>query len=188
LSDADLQRIDLKDNVIGPIQEAYADGVDTLYVEKLNALIRSEPATGPGSAVGSSPGALYSGSPTMLGSDPVAALRKALAEGHLRDEGPAEVDGRAVRLLVDEQGLFEYAVDAETFEPVRARMLGRWGEANSPHPLETMANDVHFKTFEVMPLDEETDDLLEIDTAPSPTVVETESPPANAPTASSQGD
>ena len=178
ISDEDLQGIGLTDELVGPTQEAYADGVDSLYVEELDALIRTEIGKGFGSEdEGLVPGGIYSGAPTLLGGDPVEALRATLNSGNVRDEGTATVNGREVRRLVTHDGFFEYDVDAETFEPVRVRMFGRWqGEVDSPHPLERMVEDVTFEVFEAMPLNEETDDLLEIETPPGTTILEAVGP------------
>ena len=176
ISGADLREIGLTDEMIGPTQEAYADGTDSLFVEELGVLIRSDvvgdsPIGGPGDQLGSFPGGLYTGSPTGLGSDPVAGIRQSLDSGSVRDAGTTEVDGRPVRRLVSTKGSpFEYDVDAETFEPVRIREFSTWlGVPKSQKPPK-LAQDVTFEVFETLPLNSDTEQLLEID-APSGTAV-----------------
>ena len=178
IPDEELERIGLAEEVVGPTQEAFADGIDSLYVEKAGVLIESNlQQAGWETDVGSFPGGIYTGAPTLLGGDPVSALRDQLDRGNLEDAGTAEVNGRSVRLLVSKDGVFEYAVDAETFEPVRARMLGGWrGEVDSPHPVERMANDTNFEVYEVLTLDAETEPLLEIDVPEGTPVIETIGP------------
>jgi hypothetical protein len=169
----DLDRIGLIDRVTGPMQEAFDGKTITLYIQQLDAaLVFRAPDVSTRSGV-TFPGGFFLGSPTLLGSDPVTYLRDALDRGNLSDAGPGEVDGREVRRLVDDSGIIEYDVDAETFAPVRVRMFGRWaGEADSDQPLEKMAEDVSFEVYETMPVDEETAKLLEIEPDSPPTVVE----------------
>jgi hypothetical protein len=184
ISDEELQRIGLTDELIGPTQEAYADGIDSLYVESLGVIIRSDlKQAGWQTGIGSLPGGIYTGSPTLLGPDPVAAIRKQLDRGDLRDAGTADVDGRSVRRLVSKEGApFEYDVDAETFEPVRVRMFGHWvGEPDSPYPPEEMVEDVDFQVFETLPLNSETEQLLTIDAPPATTVIDAQGPDEQPP-------
>ena len=177
ISDQELERIGLAEEVVGPTQEAFAEGIDSFYVQEAGVLIRSDLGDQGWAEIGSFPGGIYSGAPTLLGGDPVAALREALDRGDLRDEGTTEIDGRSVRRLVSEDGSFEYDVDAETFEPVRVRMFGHWvGEVDSPHPRERMVEDATFTEFEVLPLDSSTEALLEIDPPPGTTVIEAQGP------------
>jgi hypothetical protein len=179
ISDQELRRIGLAEEVVGPTQEAYADGIDSLYVENPGVLIHSDLGDGAGVGdLGSFPGGIYSGAPTLLGSDPIDALREALNRGNLRDEGTGEVNGQTVRRLVSEEGVnFEYDVDAETFEPVRVRSFGHWvGEVDSPYPPERMVEDVNFEEFEALPLDSNTEGLLEINPPAGTTVVEARGP------------
>jgi hypothetical protein len=183
ISDQELQQVRLTDEVIGPTQEAFEDGIDTLYVESLGVIIRSNlRAAGWDTDVGSFPGGIYTGSPTLLGSDPVAAIRKQLDRGNLHDAGAAEVDGRSVRRLVSQDGNFEYDVDAKSFEPVRVRMFSHWvGPLDSPYPPEKMAEDVNFETFETLPLNSETERLLTIDAPPGTTVIDAQGPDEQPP-------
>ena len=175
ISDSELQRIGLAKDVTGPTQESYADGVDSLYVEDAGVVIRSHLADD--SPTASLPGGIYTGSPTLLGGDPVDALRKALDSGNLRDAGMAEVDGRSVRRLMDNNGTFEYDVDAETFVPVRVRMFGHWaGAVDSPYPVQRMAEDVTFVTYETLPLEASTEHLVELNPPAGTTVVDAQGP------------
>lgn len=181
LSDQELQGIGLTHEVIGPTQEAYADGVDSLYVEKLGVIIRArfqEAGSAEADKLGSTPGMIYTGAP-FIGGDPVANIRERLDRGLLRDAGSAEVDGRSVRRLVTtsgEPGLVpvEYDVDAQTFEPVRFRTFGHW--ADSPYPPERMAEDVDFKVFDSMPLNSDTEQQLKIQAPPGTTVIDAHGP------------
>jgi len=183
ISDERLAEIGLTDELIGPTQEAYADGVDTLYIEGLGVIIRSNLKEAGWDDVGTFPGGIYSGSPTGFGTDPVAGIRDALDQGHLRDAGTAELDGRLVRRLVSTKGSpFEYDVDAETFEPVRVRMFSHWvGEADSPHPPEKMVEDVDFEIFEILPLNSETEQLLKIEPPQGTTVIDALGPDEQPP-------
>ena len=122
--------------------------------------------------------AIFLGSPTLLGGNPIESIREQLDRGLVDDAGSTEIEGRPVRKLVEESGIFEYYVDAETFEPVRVRMLMGWRDPEADSPSERLAYDVDFEEFETMPLDDQTDDLLEVQTQPDPTVVETD-PPTN---------
>jgi hypothetical protein len=177
ISDQELRRIGLGEEIVGPTQEAYADGIDSLYVEKAGVLIHSDLKGAGFNQIGSYPGAIYSGMPTLLGGAPVDALRKALDRGDLLDEGTAEVNGRSVRRLVSGNGSVEVDVDAETFVPVRVREFSHWvGEADSPYPRERMVEDVNFKEFETLPLDSNTERLLEINPPAGTTVVEAQGP------------
>jgi len=186
ISDEMLRQIGLIDDVIGPIQEAYAEGVDTLYVAKLGLIIRSDLEQAGWEHLPPFPGGIYTGSPTGLGSDPVAQIRRWLDHGSLRDAGMGEVDGRRVYRLVPNDGSFdiEFDLDAQTYEPVRVRELSRWvGGPNSPHPPETMVTDVDFRAFETLPLNPETAQLLEIDAPPATPVIDAlgpdDQPPRN---------
>jgi hypothetical protein len=177
ISDRELQRIGLTDEVIGPTQDAYANGIDSLYVERLGVIIRADlgEAGWDGDLIGSFPGGVYTGAPTgFVGSDPVTMLRKRLESGNLRDAGTAEVDGRTVRRLVG-QG-FEYDVDAETFEPVRMRQFTNWVGGGPQYPSEKMADDLNFEDFETLPLNSETEGLLKIDAPPTTTVIDAQVP------------
>lgn len=175
VSDGELQRIGLTDEVVGPTQEAYGNGIDSLYIQRRDVIIRANlgEAGWDEEQVGSFPGGIYTGAAMgFLGSDPVTMLRKRLDSGDLRDAGTAEVDGRSVRRLV--HGSFEYDVDAETFEPVRVRELSNWGPDNHP---ATLATDADFEVFETLPLDSETEGLLKIDAPPTTTVIDAQPPP-----------
>jgi hypothetical protein len=183
VSDRKLQRIGLTHPINGPTQEAYDNGTDSLYVESLGVIIRSnlEKAGWNDNEIGSFPGGIYTGSPTgPIGSDPVAMVRKRLKRGDLRDAGTAEVDGRSVRRLV--HGGFEYDVDAKTFEPVRVRQFSNWvGHRNSQKPPERMAEDANFEVFETLPLNSETEDLLKIDAPPTTKVIDAQGPDEQRP-------
>jgi hypothetical protein len=179
VSDPELQRIGLTDEVVGPTQEAYGNGVDSLYIERLGVIIRANlgEAGWDDKQVGSFPGGIYTGaSMGFLGSDPVTMLRKRLESGDLRDAGTAEVDGRSVRRLV--HGSFEYDVDAETFEPVRVRELSNWGPDNH---LAKLATDADFQVFETLPLNSETEGLLSIDAPSNTMVIHAQAPDEQAP-------
>lgn len=174
ISNAELQRIGLANDVTGPTQESYANGIDSLYVRDAGVVVRAQ--LGGDSRIASFPGGIFTGSPSLLGGDPVDAAREALASGDLRDAGPGEVDGRSVRRLLSGNTL-EYDVDAETFAPVRVRMFGHWaGEVDSPYPLERMAEDVTFETYETLPVDADTERLLELDPPAGTTVVDAQGP------------
>jgi hypothetical protein len=175
VSDRELQRIGLTDEISGPIQEAYDDGIDSLYIESLGVIVRSnlEEAGWKDEEVGSSPGGIYTSAlPGPLGSDPVAVIRSRLESGNLRDAGTAEIDGRTVRRLVS--GGFEYDVDAETFEPVRVRESTNWVGADAQNPSE-IATDTDFEVYETLPLNSETESLLKIDAPPTTTVINAQS-------------
>ena len=184
LSDQELQGIGLTHEVTGPTQEAYADRVDSLYVEKLGVIIRArfqEAGSAGADKMGSAPGAIYTGAP-FIGRDPVATIRGQLDHGLLRDAGSAEVDGLSVRRLVTKSGEpdvvpVEYDVDAQTFEPVRFRTFGHWvGPPNSAYPPERMAEDVDFKVFDSGPLNSDTEQQLKIQAPPGTTVVDAHGP------------
>jgi hypothetical protein len=162
IPDEELERVGLDQEIIGPTQEAYANGVDSFYVDGADVVVRVDV---PDSATltPSSPGGMFSGAPTILGADPVTAIREQLDSGQLRDAGTAEFDGRTVRRLVGIDGVMEYHVDAETFEPVRVRMFMGWSEPDSQDPAERLVNDTVFEEYETLPLDESTESLLEID-------------------------
>jgi hypothetical protein len=79
ISDADLREIGLTDELIGPTQEAFADGTDSLYVDKLGVVVRSDVGDGAaGDQLSMFPCGLYAGSPTGLGSDPATEIRQSL--------------------------------------------------------------------------------------------------------------
>jgi hypothetical protein len=181
LSDQELQGIGLTHEVTGPTQEAYADGVDSLYVEKLGVIVRArfqEAGSKGADSLGSAPGMIYTGAP-FVGRDPVATIRAQLDRGLLRDAGSGEVDGRSVRRLVTKSGEpgvvpVEYDVDAQTFEPVRFRTFGHWPD--SPYPPERMAEGVDFKAFESLPLNSDTEQQLKIQAPPGTTVIDAHGP------------
>jgi hypothetical protein len=182
ISDQELQRIGLTHGVNGPTQEAYDNGIDSLYIESLGVIVRSnlEEAGWKDEEVGSFPGGIYTSAlPGFLGSDPVAVLRSRLDSGNLRDAGTAEVDGRSVRRLV--QGGFEYDVDAETFEPVRVRQFSNWVGADPQSPPERMATDTDFEVFETLPLNSETEGLLKVDAPPTTMVIDAQGPDEQPP-------
>ena len=177
---AELARIGFVSDYTGPVQQSYADHTMMLYLQELDAsLVFARPdlgieIRGPAGAA-PIPGGEFVGAPTLLGSDPISYLRYALGHGYLHDAGAAEVDGHDVRRLVDDRGIIEYDVDAETFAPVRVRMFGGWtDDPDSPEADEKMAEDVTFEVFETMPLNDETEKLLEIDPVSPPTVIEGE--------------
>jgi hypothetical protein len=182
ISDQELQRIGLTHELDGPTQEAYDNGIDSLYIESLGVIVRSNLEEGgwKDEEVGSSPGGIYTGAPQgFLGSDPVTTIRKRLESGDLHDAGAAEVDGRSVRRLVSddfEHDGFEYDVDAETFEPVRVRVFTNWVGGDPQAPPERMAQDADFEVFETLPLNSETEDLLKIDAPPATMVIDAQGP------------
>jgi len=174
INDRELERIGLTDDVRGPTQEAYDNGVDSLYIERLGVIVRSnlEEAGWNDKQVGSFPGGIYTTAAMgFLGSDPVALIRSRLESGNLHDAGTAEVDGRSVRRLV--HGSFEYDVDAETFEPVRVREFSNWGPDQH---LAKLATDADFEIFETLPLNSETEDLLKIDAPSTTTLIDAQVP------------
>lgn len=107
--------------------------------------------------------------PSAFGDDLASDLRKLLAEGDLRDEGLVTQDGRQVRRLVRDlvsndkyETTFIYTIDPDTFEPISGELrIQRKGGRVVPGPRFTVLS------YERLPLNEQTDDLLELEKTPN---------------------
>ena len=116
-----------------------------------------------GFGAGSGPGA-----PSLDAFDPGGSLRSLQSEGRLRVAGTVEVAGRPAYRLVSgrvpgSNGSTEHAeflVDAETYLPVAERYSRR--EANG----STVTGFTRFLTYERLPLNDETRELLDLDPHP----------------------
>lgn len=113
--------------------------------------------------------------------DPVTAIEALLRSGRLRDDGSADLGGRDVRRLVgrepgfrDQGGTwspgveFVYFVDDETYAPVEVRSTQILpARPNDPEPAARKERRITerwtFETFERLPLNAQTERLLEID-------------------------
>lgn len=109
-------------------------------------------------------------SPGQPGPDPVAGVRKLLADGELKAAGEETLEGRRVLRLTGEEPSpngsterpvpprrIEYLVDAETFAPVRityADVIVDGGELNA------LRRVITFEVFERLPLTPENEALL----------------------------
>jgi hypothetical protein len=116
---------DAQGPIVGAVQVAYADGVQSTYYQQRNTLRRISGFSdnGPGAQV---PGA------TPLGNDPIATIRGMLARHELRNAGTATVTGRIVHRLLGQRtrrlgtqvltSKVEYDVAPDTFAPIQARV------------------------------------------------------------------
>lgn len=110
--------------------------------------------------------------------DPVAVLRRLLASGTVRDTGSATLHGRAVRLL---EGTIQeslgpraakttellYAVDTESFAPVRAVTTTHFRHRPRHRPergwlTASFGQRLDFTVYEHLPVTPQTERLLEI--------------------------
>lgn len=154
------------------VEVAYARGIEQEYFPAINHLrrvrgIKTLPAP-----------AAY-----PLGTDPIAALRTMLAQGTVRDSGTAKAGDRDVRRLVGTRTRtvpgfngrkptklvtdVQYDVDANTFAPVRARL--EVPPFRGSDPLYVVLD---FDAFERIPLNAESEKLLQIQTKPGASVTE----------------
>ena len=162
--------------IVGPVQFAYADGVQSTYYQQRNTVrrISGYADNGPAAQV---PGA------TPLGNDPIATMRGMLSRHQLRDAGTATVAGRTVlRLLGERTRRFgkqavtttvEYDVAPDTFAPVQARVEVAFPFPAPGRPARYPSTVLRFLTFERSPLTPANRRLLEIQPVGRPTVTET---------------
>lgn len=145
----------------GPAQVAYSDNALSTYVKAFDELrIVSGYAAGQASAVPT---------PVVLGSDPVASLRRLLDQRRLRDEGVIEVNARKVRRFAGierrrvgsrtvEIGL-RYDVDPATSTPISVRIEQPYARnRQAPRPVTVL----QFGRYERLRLTTENARLLEI--------------------------
>jgi hypothetical protein len=162
--------------IVGPVQVAYADGVQSTYYQQRNTLrkISGFSDNGPAATV---PGA------TPLGNDPIAIIRGMLARNALRDAGEATVAGRAVHRLLGRRTsqvgtqvvttTVEYDVAPDTFAPVQARIELPVPVRAAAPPVGNPSIVLRFLTFERLPLTPANRRLLEIQPVGRPIVTET---------------
>jgi hypothetical protein len=162
--------------IVGAVQVAYADGVQSTYYQERNTLRRISgfADNGPAATV---PGA------TPLGNDPIATIRGMLARHQLQDAGEATVAGRVVHRLLGERTrrfgkesvttTVEYDVAPDTFAPVQARVELPLPVRATGLPARNPSIVLRFLTFERLPLTPVNRRLLEIQPVGRPTVTDT---------------
>jgi hypothetical protein len=155
----------------GPVQRAYGDGTEELYIQPLNTLnVRTGVSEG-------SPWVSMSAGP--LGSDPVARIHAMLEAGQLHEAGNGTVGGHAVKRLIGQEleapagdphqpWPVEYDVDPETFAPVRFTVEEAGVSIPGNTGVPTLVVDVN--AYEALPLNERTASLLSIHPTGNPTV------------------
>lgn len=149
--------------IVGRVQTSRAPGVAATYVERRK---RIRVVTGLSERV-SPPGIV----PPGTSSDPLTTIRAALADGRLRAAGVVRANGREVRRLT---GVLSrqhggrrviYDVDPETSVPVTARVFMPVG-SRSGGTRTTVVVVIRFLRYEHLPLNAETEGLLDIQASP----------------------
>ncbi|WP_445152524.1 hypothetical protein [Baekduia sp. Peel2402] len=154
------------------IEVAYARGVEQEYYPGINHVRRSR-----GIKDHPAPAAY------PLGTDPIATMRAMLAAGTLHDSGTAKVGDREVRRLVGTRTRsfsgakerkptkvvndVQYYVDPDTFAPIRARIGMPYPKGAAP-----LYVVLDFDAFERIPLNAESEKLLEVQPKPGVSITE----------------
>ncbi len=147
--------------VTGRSESAYADGTQTTYWPEADKV---DIVRGLDSRPPRPPQAWFVGDV-----EPVAEVRRMLAEGELEDRGVSDLpDGRTVRTLTgelrtpDRPGTLEYVVDAESLAPIHATTTSIGPVLDDRSREEHITVRVAFDRYERLPLNDETAGLLTI--------------------------
>jgi hypothetical protein len=149
--------MDRHGRITGRLETAFSGGRMRLYVEARDTVTISR-------------GERYrpaAGGPSLFGGDPATDLRAQLSKGGVRDEGVVTAQGKRVRRLVRENthrnstARFVYYVDPDTFAPVGGLVTHQRRNGPLMHGPEFMVSG-----YERIPLNEQTEHLLEIEKTP----------------------